>query len=102
VITQEQSTLAEAKKHQLAGARAFVAAGKYDEAIRRYDAFLAQYPESVTAREERDDAQEMLDKSRKSGTQITSTAKSRQGSGTRAPATKPSRWQRLRHWVRRE
>jgi serine/threonine protein kinase len=100
VITQEQSTLAEAKKHELAGARAFVAAAKYDEAIRRYDAFLARYPESVTAREERDDAQEMLDKSRKAGAEITSTAKSRSHRGAKAPTRKPSRWDRLKNWVR--
>ncbi len=102
VITQEQTTLAEAKKQQLAAARAFVAAGKYDEAIRRYDAYLAQYPESVTARDERDDAREMLDKSRKAGAQVTATAKSRSRDGTGTAKKNPSRWDRLKHWVRRQ
>ncbi len=96
VITSQQAAVAHEKRNQLAAARAFVHAGKYDEAIRRYDAFLAQYPENMTAQDERDDAQSLLDKSKTAGTQVTSTSKTH----SRTPKKKPSRWERLKHWVR--
>ncbi len=96
VITSQQAAVAQEKRNQLAAARAFVHAGRYDEAIRRYDAFLAQYPENMTAQDERNEAQALLDKSKRAGTQVTSTSKAH----SRTPKKKPSRWERLKHWVR--
>jgi predicted Ser/Thr protein kinase len=61
-IPPEQLREFDAKKHALAQAQALFDAGKYQESINKYDAYLQKYPNSVAAKEGRDRAQQALDR----------------------------------------
>jgi serine/threonine protein kinase len=96
VVTHEQLVEQGTKRHALAEARAYVAAGKYDEAVKRYDAYLAKYPASVTARTERDEAQRMFENRAAKSTMTVTKSK-----GRRAPEEpKPTKWDRVKRWLR--
>lgn len=106
VITHEQQSQANTKLRELTYARRLAATGKYDEAIARYDAYLARFPESATARAERAEAQRLLVLSTKTNAVVTTTA----SKAKRKPAPvesaepkqekQPSRWERFKNWMR--
>ncbi len=102
IITQQQIAEDAAKRKALAAARALTASGRYEEAIRDYDTYLARYPQSIVARTERDAAQRLHDEA-KPKTEITRTArkpKMVEPAKEEPPAPPPSRWQRFRKWLR--
>ncbi|HWW61454.1 MAG TPA: serine/threonine-protein kinase [Thermoanaerobaculia bacterium] len=98
-VSHQQRAL-DAKRRALDDARALAAAGKYPDAIARYDAYLARYPQSSVARAERDEAQRLLDKHITARAEVTTTAASTETKKTEPPAKKPSRWQRVKRWFR--
>ena len=98
-ITIEQLATFEAKRRELAAARAFAAAHNYNEAIRRYNIYLAKYPESVTAMKEREEARRNLILPLPSDKTIT-VSKPRPGSAESPPPQPPSRWERIKRWFR--
>jgi serine/threonine protein kinase len=94
------------KRRALDSARALVKNGRYDEAIRAYDAYLAAYPQSSIARDERAAAQHALDEA----THVTVVAAppktSRKPNATPEPPPPqeqkpPSRWDRIKRWFHR-
>jgi serine/threonine protein kinase len=112
VITPAQAQQAAIKERDLATLRTLTNAGRYEEAIRGYDAFLARYPYSTVARTERDDAQRQHDAilaASTSDTEVTRIAKKpRRAKTTEAktqdeePKKKLSRWERIKRWYRGE
>lgn len=104
VITPQQIAEDAAKRKALAAARALTASGRYEEAIRDYDAYLARYPQSLVARTERDAAQRLHEES-KPKAEITRTArkpkpKPAQEVKEESPPKPPSRWQRFKKWLK--
>ena len=61
-IPSEQLREFDAKKRGLAYAQALYDGGKYQESINKYDAYLQKYPNSVSAKEGRERAQQALDR----------------------------------------
>ena len=105
VLTAAQIEEARAKERALNAARSLIVAGRYEEAIRHYDAYLARYPQSVVARLERDDAQRMFAASQ-AKSEITEVApKPRRKTAEvkpQPPQVPLTRWQRLRLWLKGE
>ncbi len=99
VITAQQLQRDAAKRRALAEARAFAEAGKYDEAVKRYEAYIAQYPESLAAREEREAAAEALQDTKTSQGQVTVSRSKTKEQDSNAPQ-QPSRWERFKRWFR--
>jgi hypothetical protein len=110
VITPEQIAETSAKRRALDDLRTKTEAGRFEEAIAGYDAFLARHPQSLVARFERDEAKRLFEES-KPKAQITSRARkpsrdqiaSKEEEKENEPPAKPlSRWQRFRKWLREE
>jgi len=103
VLTRAQIEEAMTKERALDAARALAQAGRYEEALHNYDAFLARYPQSIVARNERETAARLFEES-KSKSEITKTAKkAKPQEADAAPPTPPkplSRWQRFKKWLR--
>jgi serine/threonine protein kinase len=98
-ITREQLDLYNAKRRELDAARAFAAAHNYNEAIRRYNVYLAKYPKSPAANKERDEAQRNLIAPIPTNKTITVTRSRAKAEPEPAPKP-PSRWERLKRWFR--
>ncbi|HVR40629.1 MAG TPA: serine/threonine-protein kinase [Thermoanaerobaculia bacterium] len=99
-VAQQQREL-DAKRRALESARTLVASGNYADAIARYDAFLAKYPQSDVAKNEREEAQQLLDKHIAAHSEVTSTAVASASTKPPEPAPKPpSRWQRFKRWFK--
>ena len=103
VMPQAELDALEAKRRALDDTRTLVQNGKYEEAIQSYDAYLARYPQSVVAAEERAEAQRLFEES-KPKAQVT-VAKKPPPEQTTTQATqteekKPSRWQRFKKWFK--
>ncbi len=77
-----------AKKAQLRGARSLILAGKFEEGIAAYEAYLKKYPNSPAARDELQRANDTLAKSKA----VTVTEKR---PSQKKPAKKPSLLQRI-------
>jgi tRNA A-37 threonylcarbamoyl transferase component Bud32 len=100
-ITIEQLALDEAKRRELAAARAFAAAHNYNEAIRRYNAYLAKYPNNPAAMQERERARRNLIQPLPSDKTITvSKPRLQEPAPEPAPEKPPSRWERVKRWFR--
>jgi serine/threonine protein kinase len=98
-ITREQLDTFNAKRRELEAARAFAAAHNYNEAIRRYNVYLAKYPQSPAALKERDQAQRNLIAPLPTDAVITVT-KTRAAPPEQPAAKPPSRWDRVKRWFR--
>jgi tRNA A-37 threonylcarbamoyl transferase component Bud32 len=103
-ITLDQLATFDAKKRELAAARASAAAGKYEEAVHRYDVYLAKYPESAAALAERDAARHKLIVDIPIVEEITVTKpRPKPPPPKQEPPSKPaSRWERMKRWLRSE
>ena len=100
------------KDRALALARSLVHAGRFEDAVRSYDAFLGRYPTSVVAREERGRAAGMLEEMKAAAEEEAKkkvTVSARRPPVRRAkaaspepepPAPPPSRWERVKRWFR--
>jgi hypothetical protein len=93
-FTPAQVRTFEAKKEQLRAARALMLAGKIDEAVAAYDAYLARYPKSPAAQKERLDAKAALDKAKAAKSKMTVTAKPAEKK-SKEPEKKPSLFNRI-------
>ena len=91
VITPKQLAEFVAKKNALTGARAFLDAGRYDESVRAYDAFLERYPNSIAGQQGRAEAAKAADAHKGKATVTSEASKSRSGK----EAKKPNLWQRI-------
>ena len=102
VMTRDQQELFAAKQRELSAARAFAAAGNYDEAVRRYDAYVAKYPQSAAAIAEREAARHKLVVDMPIADDEITVTKSRPKTktATTPPPKPPSRWERVKHWFR--
>jgi serine/threonine protein kinase len=110
-ITPSQIAEANAKRRSLTFLRGLTNAGRYEDAIRGYDAYLARYPHSTAARAERDEAQRMHDAALAAiepDTEVTRVArkprreKAAEVKAPEPPKKKPSRWERIKRWYRGE
>ncbi len=103
VLSQAEVDELEAKRRALAAARLLTSSGQYEEAIRRYDSYLARYPQSVVAALERAEAERLLEESRPKA-QITRTARKPDTKESQPAETeekkKLSRWQRFKRWFK--
>ncbi|HJQ37418.1 MAG TPA: serine/threonine-protein kinase [Thermoanaerobaculia bacterium] len=107
VLTRQQVEEAMTKERTLDGIRALTQAGRYEEAIREYDAYLARYPHSIVARDERAIAARLFEESKPKAevTKIARKPRTKDEAITDPapppPAPKPlSRWQRFKKWLR--
>jgi serine/threonine protein kinase len=99
----------DAKRRALENARALVRGGAYEDAVRAYDALLARSPEMEVARDERAEAQRLLDAAAPKS-EVTKTARKTKRTDTNTseppasaqapPDKKPSRWDRVKRWFR--
>ena len=76
-----------AKKRALIAAKSLTTAGRYDEAIAAYDAYLKRYPKSITAQVRRADTLKALERARAKST-VTTESKA-------PPDKQKSLWQRI-------
>jgi tRNA A-37 threonylcarbamoyl transferase component Bud32 len=109
VITPAQRQQALAKQRDLTNLRALTRAGRFEDAIRGYDAYLARYPYSTVALAERTEAQRLHDASqaaiepdvevervaRKPRPEKTAEAETQE-----PPKKKLSRWEKVKKWYR--
>ena len=112
VITAEQHAEARAKERTLTGLRTLTSMGRYEDAMRGYDEYLARYPYSTVARSERAEAKRLHDVALAAiepDVEITRTAgKPRREKiaeaepPPEAPKPKPSRWTRFKRWFKGE
>lgn len=79
VITTAKRAEFNAKRQQLSGARRLSAAGRYDEALKAFDAYLEKYPASPAARDDRAATAKRLE-----------SAKARSNVVSRAPKARPA------------
>ncbi len=108
VITPAQAEEARLKERDLTTLRTLTNAGRYEEAMRGYDAFLARYPYSTVAKAGRDEAQRLHEETlaaRESDSEVTRVArKPRREKSAEVkpvePPKKPSRWERVKRWFR--
>ena len=104
IIHPELFENTELKQRELAAAREHVRAGRYAEAVTAYDTLIARHPESLIARQERDEAKRLLDDSTAAKSEVTKVAKKPQGAEETVaekppePEKKPSRWDRFKRW----
>src|SRR5262249_30018694 len=98
-ITLEQLALQQAKRRELTAARSFAAAHNYNEAIGRYNAYLAKSPNSPAAIKEREEARRNLILPIPSDKTITVT-KPQENEETAQQPQPPSRWERFKRWWR--
>ena len=99
-ITIEQLAAFEAKRRELAAARAFAAAHNYNEAIRRYNMYLAKYPQNPAALKEREKARHNLILPLPSDKVVTVTRPREEPERPAPPPQQPSRWERMKRWFR--
>jgi tRNA A-37 threonylcarbamoyl transferase component Bud32/TolA-binding protein len=105
LLTRAQVEETAAKRRALDATRALVAAGRYEEAIRGYDAYLARYPQSSVARMERDAARRQFEEAQPKA-EVTKVARKpkreseAEAEAEQPPQKKPSRWQRVKRWFR--
>jgi len=101
-ISLDQLATFDAKRRELAAARAATAAGKYEEAVNRYDLYLAKYPDSPAALAERDVVRHKLIVDIPIGEEITVTKPRPKPPQQQTPPPKPpqSRWERMKRWFR--
>ncbi len=105
VLTRHQVEEAMTKERTLDGIRTLTQAGRYEEAIREYDAYIARYPHSIVARDERAIAAQLFEES-KPKAEVTKIARKPRAkeeaiADPPPPAPKPlSRWQRFKKWMR--
>jgi serine/threonine protein kinase len=108
VITPAQAQEARSKERDLATLRTLTNAGRYEEAMRGYDAYLARYPHSTVARAGREEAQRLHDETlaaREPDAEVTRVARKPRREKTAEvkppePPKKPSRWERIKRWYR--
>jgi tRNA A-37 threonylcarbamoyl transferase component Bud32 len=113
VITPAQRQQALTKQRDLNALRALVRTGRYEEAVRGYDAYLARYPYSTVARTERDEAQRLyaamlaaVVPDGETDTEVTRVARKPRPEKTADTAEEPepkkklSRWERIKKWYR--
>ena len=104
VIHPELFERTELKQRELAAAREHVRAGRYAEAVTAYDMLLARHPESLIARQERAEAQRLLDASKVAESEVTKVAKKpapkveEEAEKPAEPEKKLSRWDRFKRW----
>ncbi|HEX6640089.1 MAG TPA: protein kinase [Thermoanaerobaculia bacterium] len=107
VITPAQAQQARVKERDLNALRKLSRAGRYEEAIRGYDAFLARYPYSIVAQNERAEAQRLHDAVRaaiepdEEVTRVGRKPRREKVAETKteeAPKKKLSRWERFKRW----
>ena len=93
----------DAKRHALDDARALAKGGRYEDAVRAYDVYLAAYPQSSVARDERAAAQRALDEaSRVTVVAATTPTHNAKPAPPPEPEQKqPSRWERMKRWFHR-
>ncbi|MEK6375288.1 MAG: serine/threonine-protein kinase [Acidobacteriota bacterium] len=102
-ISLEQLARFEAKRLELAAARASAAAGRYEEAVHRYNVYLAKYPDSPAALAEREAARHKLIVDMPIVEEITVTKPRPKPQQQQAAPPKPaSRWERMKRWLRSE
>lgn len=91
-----------AKRRALNEARQLAGSGQLDAALARYDGYLARYPDSAAAREERAELQQVLDRRRAltSESAPRRTAKAEPDEPPKPAVKPPSRWERVKHWFR--
>jgi hypothetical protein len=102
IITTAQEQRHQAKRRALDAARARARSGQYADAITTYDAILARYPESLVARQEREETQRLLEEATPKS-EITKVARKprRETTPEKVEAEKkPSRWERFKRWWR--
>jgi len=99
-ITIEQLAADQAKRRELAAARAFAAAHNYNEAIRRYNVYLAKYPNNPAALKEREAAQRNLIKPLPTDRTITVSKPLPQPTEQPQQPKPPSRWERVKRFFR--
>jgi serine/threonine protein kinase len=103
MITSQQRETHHAKVRSLQAARAYADAGRYPEAIAAYDALLARHPESLVARDERNEVQRLLDEATPKA-EVTKTARKprriEKELEPEPPPKKPGRWERVKRWFR--
>ena len=99
VITPAQRDEALRKVDELRAARALVAIGRYEDAIRAYDAYLVRYPQSRVAESERADAARSMEAAAPKS-EVTRVAKKPRPRTSPQPEKKPSRWERVKRWFR--
>jgi tRNA A-37 threonylcarbamoyl transferase component Bud32 len=109
VISEGQREQARIKQRDLTAVRTLARAGRYEEAVRGYDAYLARFPQSVAARSEREETLRLHEATRSAvepDAEITRVArKPRREKVAEAeppPKKKPSRWERVKKWYRGE
>jgi len=94
----------EAKERALDAARTLAQQGRYEDAIRDYEAYLARYPHSVVALGERNEVQRLFEESKAKAeiTETTPRLKKRKQEEPPPPAPpKPAgKWQRFKKWLR--
>ena len=108
VITPAQAEQARLKERDLAMLRTLTNAGRYEDAIRGYEAFLARYPYSAVARAGREEAQRLHEETlaaAKPDAEVTHVArKPRREKPAEVlppePPKKPGRWERFKRWFR--
>jgi serine/threonine protein kinase len=102
IITTAQEQRHQAKRRALDAARARARSGQYADAITAYDVILARYPESLVARQEREETQRLLEEATPKS-EITKVARKprRETTPEKVEAEKkPSRWERFKRWWR--
>ena len=86
------------KKQQLRAARGLVVAGKFEEGIAAYEAYLAKYPQSPAATSELAAAKDALEKANEAKAKVTVTASKKTADKKKEEQQKrPSLLQRLFH-----
>jgi serine/threonine protein kinase len=109
IITHDQHQVAQTKQRELAQLRSLTSAGRYDDAIRGYDAYLARFPHSIVAIEERAEAQRLRDVALATiepAAEVERVArkprkpKAEEEKPPEPPAKPPSRWERVKRWFR--
>jgi serine/threonine-protein kinase len=100
-IPVDQLAEFKAKRLELAAARAAAAAGRYEDAVHRYNVYLAKYPDSPAALAERDVVRHKLIVDMPIGEEITVTKPRPRPQQEQVPPPKPaSRWERVKRWFR--
>ncbi|MFP5246404.1 MAG: serine/threonine-protein kinase, partial [Thermoanaerobaculia bacterium] len=101
-LTTAQLKEWEAKERALATAEDLVEAGRFEDAIRAYDAHLARYPHSIVAQTARADAQKRLEEAMPKAevTKVARRPKRETKEEEEPPKKKPGRWERFKRWFR--
>jgi hypothetical protein len=100
VIAPKLAEETRAKRRALVSAHALAEAGRYEEAISSYDAYIARYPQSVAAHEQRAEVQAMMEEA-KAKTEITKVGRKPRAEPAKTDAPKPAgKWQRFKRWFR--